>query len=143
MADERKTPVFDWQTMEFATGIGGVIRTATGLQAAAQVVQKAERTQLGKYSVYGDLEDLAQNHIYGSRVHNVAVRTDLPEAVKKSEMEREAKEAIKYDPWVNDVPYASTYSQKDADGETRDYMDLQVETVFGNLTVEEVSFNGN
>jgi hypothetical protein len=142
MADDRKTSVFDWKVMDFATGIDGAVRTVTGIQAAVQVVQKAEQTQLGKYSVYGDMEDPAQNHIYGSRVHDVSVRTDLPEAVKKSEMEREAKEAIIYDPWVNDVPYVSVYSQKDADGETRDYMDIQVDTVFGAITLEGVGVNG-
>lgn len=138
MADQRKTTVFDWEAMEFATGIGGVVLTATGIEAAAQVVQKAQNTQLGKYAVYGDLEDITKNHIYGSKVHRVAVRKDLPEAVRLSEMEREAKEAIIYDPWVKSVPSVSAYKQKDKDGETRTYMNITVETVFGTLNIEGV-----
>lgn len=138
MADERKTPIFDWETGEFATGIGGVVRTATGLEAAAQVVQKAENTQLGKYAVYGDLEDLTKNHVYGSQVHEIAVRKDLPEAVRLSEMEREAREAIIYDPWVTDVTEATAYSQKDEDDVVRYYINLTVETVFGVISAQGV-----
>lgn len=138
MNDERKVPVFDWETMEFKTGIGGIIMTAAGLEAAAQVVQKAENTQLGKYSVYGDLEDLTRNHIYGSRVHDVAVRKDIPEAVRLSEMEREAREAVIYDPWVTAVLEAKAYSQKDEDDVVRYYINLTVESIFGVITTQEV-----
>lgn len=138
MADERKTPVFDWEAMDFAVGIGGVVKVATGTEAAAQLIQKAENTQLGKYSVYGDLEDLTKNHIYGSRVHDVAVRQDLSEAVRLSEIEREAVEAIIYDPWVNEVTEVSAYNQKDSDGVIRTYLDLTVDTVFGSISIEGV-----
>jgi hypothetical protein len=138
MADERKTPVFDWETMDFKLGIGGVVQLATGIEAAAQVIQKAENTQLGKYSVYGDLEDLTRNHIYGSRVHDVLVRQDLPEAVKLSEIEREAVEAIIYDPWVNEVTEVKAYKETDRDGVIRTYLYLVVDTVFGSVSLEGV-----
>ena len=138
MADERKTPIFDWETMDFKLGIGGVVQMATGVEAAAQLIQKAQNTQLGKYSVYGDLEDPSKNHIYGSRVHDVLVRQDLPEAVKLSEIEREAVEAIIYDPWVNEVTEVKTYKQMDNDGVTRTYLDLTVDTIFGTVSLEGV-----
>lgn len=138
MADERKTPVFDWETMDFVVGIGGVIQTATGIEAASQLIQKAENTQLGKYSVYGDLEDLEKNHIYGSRVHDVVVRQDLSEAVKLSEIEREAVEAIVYDPWVNEVTEVKAYNETDRDGVTRTYLDLVVDTIFGSVSIKGV-----
>lgn len=138
MADERKTPVFDWDAGEFAMGIGGVVRTVTGLDAATQVVQKAENTQLGKYAAYGDMEDLTRNHIYGSRVHDVAVRKDIPEAVRLSEMEREAREAVIYDPWVTAVLEAKAYSRKDEDDVVRYYINLTVETIFGVITTQGV-----
>lgn len=139
MADERKVPVFDWDKMDFATGIGGVVQTAQGNEAVAQVVVKAQQTQLGKYNVYADFEDETLNHIYGSRVHEVVVRKDLPEAVKLSEAEREATEAISYDPWVKSVTNVKAYSQVDSDGETRYYLDMIVETVFGgNLSLQGV-----
>lgn len=139
MADERKVPVFDWDKMDFATGIGGVVQTAQGNEAVAQVVVKAQQTQLGKYNVYADFEDETLNHIYGSRVHEVVVRKDLPEAVKLSEAEREATEAISYDPWVKSVTNVKAYSQVDSDGETRYYLDMIVETVFGgNISLQGV-----
>lgn len=139
MADERKVPIFDWDKMDFATGIGGVVQTAQGNEAVAQVVVKAQQTQLGKYNVYADFEDETLNHIYGSRVHEVVVRKDLPEAVKLSEAEREATEAISYDPWVKSVTNVKAYSQVDSDGETRYYLDMIVETVFGgNLSLQGV-----
>jgi hypothetical protein len=131
MADERKVPVFDWDKMDFATGIGGVVQTVQGDDAVAQVVLKAQQTQLGKFSVYADFEDETLNHIYGSLVHDVVVRNDLPEAVKLSEAEREAREAILYDPWVKDVTDVKAYSQKDKDDVVRYYLDMKVETVFG------------
>lgn len=143
MADERKVPIFDWAKGEFATGIGGVVRTAQGNDAAAQVVIKAQQTQLGKYSVYADFEDVTLNHIYGSRVHEVIVRNDLPEAVKLSEAEREAREAIIYDPWVKDVTDVKAYSQRDSDNEVRYYLDMVVETVFGGtISLQGVNVNG-
>lgn len=139
MADERKAPVFDWDKMDFATGIGGVVQTAQGNEAVAQVVIKAQQTQLGKYNVYANFEDETLNHIYGSRVHEVVVRKDLPEAVKLSEAEREATEAISYDPWIKSVTNVKAYSQVDSDGETRYYLDMIVETVFGgNLSLQGV-----
>ena len=143
MADERKVPVFDWGKMEFATGIGGVVQTVQGNAAAAQVVVKAQQTQLGKYSVYADLEDETLNHIYGSRVQEVVVRNDLSEAVKLSEAEREAREAIIYDPWVKDVIDVKAYSKKDKDNEVRYYLDMVVKTVFGGtISLEGVNVNG-
>ena len=139
MADERKVPVFDWDKMDFATGIGGVVQTAQGNEAVAQIVVKSQQTQLGKYNVYADFEDETLNHIYGSRVHEVVVRKDLPEAVKLSEAEREAIEAISYDPWVKGVTDVKAYSHVDKDGETRYYLDMTVETVFGgNLSLQGV-----
>ncbi|MEG1083986.1 MAG: DUF2634 domain-containing protein [Hydrogenoanaerobacterium sp.] len=138
MADERKVPVFDWDAGEFVTGIGGVVKVVTGIDAAAQVIQKAENTQRGKYTVYGDLEDLTKNHIYGSMVHEIAVRKDLPEAVRLSEMEREAREAIIYDPWVVNVTDIKAYSKKDRDSVVRYYVDLTIETIFGILSSKGV-----
>lgn len=143
VADERKVPVFDWDKQEFVTGIGGVVQTAQGNEAVAQVVLKAQHTQLGKYSVYGDLENVDLNHIYGSRVQEVVVRNDLPEAVKLSEAEREARDAIIYDPWVKDVTNVKAYSQKENDNEVRYYMDMTIETVFGGtLSLQGVKVNG-
>lgn len=138
MTDDRKTPVFDWDAGEFSTGIGGVVRTVVGIEAAAQVVQKAQNTQLGKYTVYGDLEDLTRNHVYGSGVHDVAVRKDIPEAVRLSEMEREAREAVIYDPWVTAVPEVKAYAERGTDDALRYYIDITVETIFGTLTTQGV-----
>lgn len=143
MADLRKTPIFDWSTLEFAVGISGAVRTATGQEAAVQVATKAQQTQRGKYSIYGNIEDVARNHIYGSDVQDILVRRDLPEAVRISEIERATREAVIYDPWINDVTDISVYWQKDADGVTRLYTDLTLDTVFGSVTLEGVQANGS
>ena len=47
MADTKKTPVFDWDTGQFALGVGGTVKTAVGAEAAAIIAQKALNTQLG------------------------------------------------------------------------------------------------
>ena len=55
-----------------------------------------------------------------------------------SEIEREAVEAIIYDPWVNEVTEVKAYKQTDRDGVTRTYLDLVVDTVFGSVSLEGV-----
>lgn len=143
MADLRKVPVFDWASMDFATGIGGTILTATGKEAAVQVAVKAQQTQRGKYSIYGDIEDTARNHIYGSDVQDILVRQELTEAVRVSEIERVTREALIYDPWIDDVTNISIYRKTDTNGVTRLYEDMTLITVFGELQLQGVAINGS
>lgn len=142
MADTKKTPVFDWTTGQFALGVGGTIKTATGTEAVAMIAQKALNTQLGKYSVYADYEDFSKNHIYGSRVHDIAVRRDLPEAVRLSEIERETKEALRYDPRIKEVTSVSVYTGYE-NGEQCIYTDIELVTVYNKqIEVKGVKVNG-
>lgn len=135
MADMKKTPIFDYETGQFVTGPGGTIATATGSDAVAIIAEKALRTQLGRYPVYANYEDITKNHIYGSRVHDVAVRKDLPEAVRISEIERETKEALRYDPRIKEVVSVSVYKQKDENGEYCFYTDVTLISIY-NKTIE-------
>lgn len=142
MADTKKTPVFDWATGQFALGVGGTVKTATGAEAVAMIAQKALNTQLGKYSVYADYEDFSKNHIYGSRVHDIAVRRDLPEAVRLSEIERETKEALRYDPRIKEVTSVSVYTGYE-NGEQCIYTDIELVTVYNKqVELEGVRVNG-
>lgn len=143
MADTRKTPIFDFETGEFVLGVGNTVQTATGAEAVARIAQKALNTQLGIYPVYGNYEDITKNHIYGSRVHNVAIRKDLPEAVRISEIERETKEALIYDPRIKEVVSVSVYKQKDDNGEMCFYTDIELTTYFNKqVEVKGVKING-
>lgn len=140
---EIKVPIFDFDKGDFAIGGNGQVLTATGSLAVAQVVIKAEQTQRGKYNVYGNLEDTSKNHIYGSDAHDITVRQDLPLAVRHSEIERAAREAVSYDPWVSDVSTSNCYQETTDDGEIRDMIDLSVEDVFGGtIDIKGVSING-
>lgn len=142
MADTKKTPVFDWATGQFALGVGGTVKTATGTEAVAMIAQKALNTQLGKYSVYADYEDFSKNHIYGSRVHDIAVRRDLPEAVRLSEIERETKETLRYDPRIKEVTSVSVYTGYE-NGEQCIYTDIELVTVYNKqVEVKGVRVNG-
>lgn len=130
MADTRKTPIFDYDNGEFITGVGGVVKTAIGAEAVAEIAQKALNTQLGKFSVYGNYDDFSKNHIYGSRVHDIAVRQDLPEAVRLSEIERETAEALKYDPRIKEVTTVDVYKDRDANGDMCYFTDITLVTYF-------------
>lgn len=140
---EMRVPIFDFDKGDFVTGGNGQVLTATGSLAVAQIAIKAEQTQRKKYNVYGDYEDPTRNHIYGSDVLNIAVREDLPENVRHSEIERAAKDAIRYDPWVEDVTTATYYQEITDDGKVRDMVDLTIEDVFGgSIDVKGVEVNG-
>lgn len=142
MADTKKTPVFDWATGQFALGVGGTVKTATDAEAVAMIAQKALNTQLGKYSVYADYEDFSKNHIYGSRVHDIAVRRGLPEAVRLSEIERETKEALRYDPRIKEVTSVSVYTGYE-NGEQCIYTDIELVTVYNKqVELKGVRVNG-
>ena len=143
LADLRKVPVFYWDKLDFAAGVGGTILTATGRDAAAQVAVKAQQTQRGKYSIYGNIENRARNHIYGSDVHDILVRQDLSETVRNSEIVRATREAIIFDPWINEVMDINVYKQTDRDGVTRFYEDMTLVTVFGEVQLQGVAISGS
>lgn len=143
MADLRKVPAFDWDKLEFVTGPGGTIKTFTGQEAAAHVAVKAQQTQRGKYLIYGNMENPSANHIYGSDVHDILVRQELTKAVRTSELERAASEAITYDPWITEIRDISVYEQADTGGVTRLYEDMTLVTVFGDVRLEGVPIYGS
>lgn len=140
---EMRVPIFDFEKGDFAIGGNGQVLTATGSLAVAQIAIKAEQTQRRKYSVYGDYEDPTRNHTYGSDVLNIAEREDLPEAVRQSEMERAAEEAISYDPWVEEVTTTTYYQEIADDGTVKDMIDVTLTDVFGgSIDVKGVEING-
>lgn len=138
-----KVPIFDFDKGDFAVGGNGQVLTATGSLAVAQVIIKAEQTQRGKYNVYGDLENLEKNHVYGSDVHDLAIRQDLPKDVRQLEMERAAKDAVYYDLWVKEVTSTAYYQETDDNGVVRDMVDVHVDDIFGgSIDVKGVAING-
>lgn len=101
MADNRKTPVFDFKAGEFTVNYDRVI-TATGGAAVKEIVQKAQTTPRGRYLIYAN--QLARlNHKYGSDVLDIATRRDISEELRLSELQRALKEAVRYDAWVKEV----------------------------------------
>lgn len=132
MAENKKTPVFNWLAGEFATDLQGRVILATEEKAVEQVIIKAQETPRGTYLIYADTENPDLNHKYGSDVHDIAVRQDLSEEVRISEIKRTVKEAVIYDPWVLDVTEITVYKQRDTDGIIKDFVDYKVKTVYDN-----------
>jgi hypothetical protein len=102
MDQSKKTPAFDWPTMQFVTNQGRVI-TATGTDAVKEILTKAQQTARGIYLNYANTEDVELNHKYGSDVGDVVKRSDLTEEARISELKRAIKDALVYDPWIVDV----------------------------------------
>ena len=100
---DKKTPVFDWLTGDFATDINGRVLVATGQAAAEQVIIKAEQTTRGRFTIYANPDNALLNHKYGNDASITLTRPDITDDVRLSELKRDVKEAIIYDPWVKDV----------------------------------------
>lgn len=137
MADNRKTPVFDFQAGEFVLNFGRVV-AATGGSAVKEIIQKAQLTPRGKYLVYAN-ELPSLNHKYGSDVQDIATRRDLSEELRLSELKRAVKDAIAYDPWVMEVYSVDVYRT----GRDELVMDYAVRTIYDtDLEVKGVALSG-
>ena len=143
MPELKKTPIFDFEAGHFVRGAGNRIQTVTGSDAVAEIAQKALNTQLGRHSVYGNFEDITKNHIYGSRVHDVAIRQNLPEEIRISEIERETKEALIHDPRIKDVPDVTVYKDTDGSGRMCYFTDVTITTYFNKeIVIKGVKISG-
>lgn len=143
MADTRQTPVFDWNAGDFLVDFQGNVVTAKEGAAAEQVIIKAQQTRRGVFLLYANTDNPDLNHKYGSDVHDVAVRRDLSEEVRISEIKRTLKEAVAYDPWVLDVYDIAVYKAVDTDGLTKDFASYKVKTIYDEeIEVEGVALNG-
>lgn len=100
---DRKTPVFDWEKGDFVTDISGVIQTVTGMQAAEQIIIKAQTTTRGRFTIYQHTENPKLDHKYGSDAPITLTRPGISDAVRLSEIKRNIAEAIVYDPFILDV----------------------------------------
>lgn len=153
--NEKRTPVFDWQTGDFAVDLQGKQITATADEAVKQIVLKALQTERGFFLVYENLEDEELDHAYGSDVADIATRAELPEDVRLDEIKRAIKEALIYDDWITDVYSIVLTRRQDSKTITNEdgtlteiapdelYADLTVSHIFGTTTLEGVSiFNG-
>lgn len=138
MAGKKKSPLFDWGKGEFMLAPGRVL-TGTESKAVEQVIIKAQQTARGVYLIYADTENPALNHKYGSDVHDIAVRRDLTEDVRRSELERAIRDAILYDPWVIGV-HDIVITRR---GTNEVYADFKVTTIYDTeIEVEGVALNG-
>jgi len=100
---EKKTPVFNYDVGEFEVDTQGNVVTATGDKALLEIIIKAEGTERGIYLIYADTEDPELDHKYGTDSIDVLLRKNLTEATRISEVKRAIKDAIIYDPWIEDV----------------------------------------
>lgn len=136
---DKISPVFDWETGEFAVDMAGQLTTVAGPNAIPQIIAKAQRTARGLYAIYADLENTDFNHKYGSDVFAIIANKELDDDSKVSELKRAIKEAIAYDPWIAEV-YTITVTKTGVDLYEASY---QVRTIFNDiLEVEGVLFNG-
>jgi len=99
----KKSPVFDWLTGEFATDINGKVLVVGAMEAAEQIIIKAEQTTRGRFRIYANPDNAALHHKYGNDASIILTRPDITDATRLSELRRAVREAIIYDPWINDV----------------------------------------
>ena len=125
-----KTPVFDWEKGEFKIDLQGQVVTATEGEAVGQIVLKAQQTTRGLFLIYADPEDPALHHKYGNDSRWVLIE-ELTEAARISELERAAREALIYDPWITDVRDIKVTRQnyKEKDGQEYPAYELTAEVV--------------
>ena len=140
--DKRKTPVFDWANGEFLADFQGGVVLATGSKAVEQVIIKAQQTRRGIFLIYADVENPPLNHKYGSDVHDIAVRQDISDEVRISEIKRAVREALIFDAWVEDVTDIEVYKERDTDGVLKDFVKYNVKTIYDNVSVEGVAVDG-
>ena len=139
--DRRKTPVFDWAKGDFLVDFQGGVVLATESKAAEQVIIKAQQTKRGFFLIYADAENPALHHKYGSDVHDVAVRQDISDGVRVSEIKRAVKEALIFDAWIEDVTDIEVYKERDTDGVLKDFVKYNVKTIYDTVTVEGVALS--
>lgn len=102
MSKDKKTPVFDWDRMEFKKGLNGAVKTVKGNAAVEEVFFKAQQTRRGQYVIYANPEDPDQHHKYGNDLLNV-IRANLVGRTLDSEAKRAVIEAGKYLTGVKNV----------------------------------------
>jgi hypothetical protein len=141
MAD-LKTAVFDWEAGEFATDLQGGVVTATGAAAVAQIVIKATQTIRGLFLIYADLDNPALNHKYGNDAPRTAVM-QMPDAAKISELKRNIREALIYDPWIRDVTDVEIEKQlikrQDGSQEWAYVGSAKIHHIYGTMQIEGVN----
>lgn len=134
----KKTPVFNYETGEFVID-SNAVAVATGEEALKQIIIKAQGTERGTYLIYADTENADLNHKYGTDAISIMNRSELPEEVKEAEIKRAIREAILYDPWVEEV-YDITVAKQGGDSYLASF---KVRSIFdSNLVVEGVQING-
>lgn len=143
MASNLKTPVFDWNTMDFAQDSQGGVKVAYGSDAMEQIAIKAQQTPRGKYLIYADPENLALHHKYGSDAWAVLSDQTISDPVRISELRRATREAILYDPWIKDVGAVDIYQEVGKDGVTLWYADFTITSIWDETTrVKGAALNG-
>lgn len=153
--NEKKTPIFNWETMDFAVDLNGAILTATDEAAVIQLVIKALQTERGIYLIYANLDDPELHHAYGNETSEIMTRADLPEAVRMEEMKRAIREALIYEDYIRDVVDIELVRRPavkeivNSDGSTTQtevdavYAEFLVLHVFGSTFMEGVNvYNG-
>lgn len=133
--DTRITPVFDWINGEFVRDAQGNVLTAAGFEAVQQVIIKAQQTPRGEALIYADLDNPDINHKYGSDVQ-ATLRSDLDDAAKLSELKRNVRDALIYDPWITDVSSVTITRAG-----TEITADFEAEHIYGSSKIEGVSIN--
>jgi hypothetical protein len=124
---EKRTPVFDWEIGDFKTDPQGRIVTVTEQEAVEQIAIKAVNTVRGVFLIYGNVDDEDLDHKYGSDVQNV-LRAPISEDLRLEELKRAVREALIYDPWVEDV-YDVEVTREGVEPDAG-YVDLKIRTIF-------------
>lgn len=146
MAD-LKTAVFDWEAGEFSLDLQGGVQTVTQAAAVAQIVLKAQQTTRGAFLIYADRDNPALHHKYGSDARRTMIMP-MPEAARVSELKRNIREALVFDPWITDVRDVEITKQQVEDPTTgvkkwAYFASCTVDHIYGTSNIQEVfTING-
>lgn len=136
-----KTPVFDWAKGEFKTDSQGGVVVIENAQALEQIVCKIHATPRGVALIYADPDNSELNHKYGSDVLDIMLHAELSEDERDSEIKRAIKDALIFDPWIDDVTEISL-SYEAVDGVMHVYASYELSTVFDTINVKGAVLNG-
>lgn len=139
--DEKRTAVFDWQKGDFAVDLQGNQLVATGEAAVIQIIIKALQTARGVFLIYAHPADPELDHAYGNDTADIMTRAELPEDVRLDEMKRAIREALVFDPWIEDVYDIVLTQRKDSKTITNSdgsLTEIAVDAVYADFTVQHI-----
>ncbi|MED3571969.1 DUF2634 domain-containing protein [Cytobacillus praedii] len=142
--NEKRSPVFDWDRLEFVMDQQNGIKTVSAEDALLQIAFKALHTVRGQALIYANVDNEDLDHTYGNDTESI-LKADVSEEVRLSELKRTIYESLIYLDWVEDVQDIEV-SRQAPQGQPQEvdavYASCTLLTIFdSSLTLEGVNLN--